>query len=579
MLKKQWINLNKISLFTVFCLLFFTTFAAENSLVDTQQQKHQTPARERLNKFFNKVAIRFNEVKETAKEKWNQLVKETYKKFAVRGCTAIVADHTLADVVGLEALKEELLHLLEQILAAMTNRNSDSGLHAHSYCFVGPRGSGKTHLVTGFVGSLQEHLKKLDFPADTIKAFRITPNLVEKYGIEKIITWIIAHAPAVVFFDEIDLFNLRRDANNKDLSGFLTELNRLSKTDLDKPIVVFFATNMRENLDVALHTYSRLGKEIYFEYPNFDDRKIFLVREITSLGFNVNRFDVEILAHEFSGESYETMRYLLGRACERAHQYQREFTEQVIIETIDIELRELQTYSSKTTRRKMAVHFAGQAIARILFPSEKQLARVSIKTKKGQLVEYEQMNEVVSIASQDVIVNNLRTFLAGFVAQEVLLGFFDRAMDSESYQKAFVIAEQLILGKLDARFSTETIRDRYSEEILSVIEECKEEIRLLFEEDKELLEKVANKLYDRESLSGIEIEQMISEFSEKKRLEILALMEAAEEAEKVRAEKARIEQLHNARIAEQIALDAERVAAELSVTSNDQQQAENKNIV
>ena len=52
------------------------------------------------------------------------------------------------------------------------------------------------------------------------------------------------------------------------------------ESDPKKQVIILAATNKPENMDEALKRPGRFGKEIRFDYPNFNYRKAYLLKRL-----------------------------------------------------------------------------------------------------------------------------------------------------------------------------------------------------------------------------------------------------------------------------------------------------------
>ena len=77
------------------------------------------------------------------------------------------------------------------------------------------------------------------------------------------------------FIDEIDAVGRKRgfDSNSERDSTLNQLLVEMDGFDVKDNIIVFAATNLVKNLDSALTRSGRFDKKVYFDPPNFKERK------------------------------------------------------------------------------------------------------------------------------------------------------------------------------------------------------------------------------------------------------------------------------------------------------------------
>ncbi len=133
----------------------------------------------------------------------------------------------------------------------------------------GPAGCGKTF----FTRKLSEHLGYHFIetkPSDLASIYvHGTQQLIGKLFEEA-----IAHAPCLLFIDEIDAFVPNRGGHNlghhysAEVNEFLTQLNECSKRN----ILVVAATNLIDNIDTAILRPGRMDKKIFVSPPDQEAR-------------------------------------------------------------------------------------------------------------------------------------------------------------------------------------------------------------------------------------------------------------------------------------------------------------------
>ncbi len=135
---------------------------------------------------------------------------------------------------------------------------------------AGPPGTGKTLLVKTMADNL-------NIPIESMSG----SEFVEMYvgvgaaRVRKLFAKAKKHKKCIIFIDEIDAIGRKRGFDNNSerdstLNQLLVEMDGFDKTT---NIMVFAATNLVKKLDNALTRSGRFDKKVYFDPPNFKERK------------------------------------------------------------------------------------------------------------------------------------------------------------------------------------------------------------------------------------------------------------------------------------------------------------------
>jgi ATP-dependent metalloprotease FtsH len=177
------------------------------------------------------------------------------------------------DVIGLKSVKKELTEytnfMKHRDVYLKYGYNIPRGL-----LFVGPPGTGKTHLAKAFAKESNARFLSV-CGSDFIEIFVGTGSKRVRELFEKAKE---GNKPSVIFIDEIDAIGGKRlygsnggtTEHNSTLNSLLVEMDGFSSID---NIIIIASTNMPEILDPALTRSGRFDKQIVFDAPNIDERK------------------------------------------------------------------------------------------------------------------------------------------------------------------------------------------------------------------------------------------------------------------------------------------------------------------
>jgi SpoVK/Ycf46/Vps4 family AAA+-type ATPase len=173
---------------------------------------------------------------------------------------------TFKDIGGLAQIKKELSELINTV------KKQEKGLiNATGILLYGPPGCGKTILAKAVAGELK-------IPFHHIKIRDVFSKWVG--GTQKNIVEILNRArkdkPAVIFFDELEIFGLNRiieiQSHERQLiNQMLMQINTQAK--VNKGLIFIGATVDINTIDFALRRPGRFGKHIFIPKPNQDERE------------------------------------------------------------------------------------------------------------------------------------------------------------------------------------------------------------------------------------------------------------------------------------------------------------------
>lgn len=308
----------------------------------------------------------------------------------------------------------------------------------------------------------------------------------------------------VIFIDEIDAIGKKRDNGNDEreqtLNALLAEMSGFSETD---GILVLAATNRLDTLDAALLREGRFDRRIEVNLPDYAQRlQILRVHAGKQpLGDTVS---LERLARQttlFSGAQLET---LLNEAAIRAARKNAEKIEGEDVESAFLAVavgEERKRPASPEEKRITAYHEAGHAlITRCMLP-EAQLHRVTILPSSRGAAGYSfSVQPDRLFHTRRELMAMLSAALGGRAAEEGLLGpenvTTGAAGDLKKAREiARSMAEEWAMGRGEGT----------EKDMRAIEQEAMEAARACLERNREVLERVAQALLQRETLGEEEL--------------------------------------------------------------------------
>lgn len=467
----------------------------------------------------------------------NFLMGGAYKKRSVDG-VSYTSNVDFDDMIGNEYAKEWGLMICNYI------KNADpldrAKLTPPKGCLlVGATRTGKSFFVACLLGEITKIIGK-----DQVGLYTITHSIFEKCGgFEQIALDAKALAPCILFFDEIDLLGLQRSVNPQRTSEFLTHMSGcFTATEPGKEVIILAATNKPENLDTALRQPGRFSQEICFEYPKLEERKLFLEQEFNKRAINIHSLDLNKIAQETEGYSYEALGFLTKKALLHVKLNDMPLSQTLLEKSLDENLRGISPNIHdipEHQKRLLAAHQAGHALANILLEPHTKFAKVTIKKVKAPIreqyvgtdlfldenqkpknVEFGKMfvfhdQDELKIYDREEKIKQCQIHLAGHIAEQIILGECGYDYHHEDSQKARTIAESIASEGLDINTLPKHMQRQVFDQAYALLRDCKQQVTKLLEAHAETLHTITNALQKEQTLDAQQIHEIIKtgEFS------------------------------------------------------------------
>ena len=437
------------------------------------------------------------------------------------------------DLVGLEQAKETLSLVLKYI--EDPERFDRAKLTPEKgYLLTGPTRTGKSFTAEALAGEIKKIIKNKNRNPTEFGFYVIKASYIIKHGIAKLLDMAKKEAPCVLFIDEIDLLGLQRAGGNKELLGeFLLSMSGCLDSDPNKQVIILAATNKPENLDEALKQRGRFGKEIRFEYPGFTDRKTFLFKKLDALSINLKALDLDKLAKETEGSSFEDLNAMVKKAFQKAKIKGEALNQACLEESLNTEIRNIMYQSNKELpeheKQLLAIHQAGHALATMLLESHQKIALVTIlpilsklkeemvwdgyykdEEEKQQPIEYGKIftyhdHDTLNAHDEEEKIKLCKISLAGHVAEKLLLRSCGYSYHLEDKQRALQIAKSIVMKGIKIDKLPEKMQNKLFEDAFALLDTYETQITKLLEDHKDQLHLLATTLREKEILSADEL--------------------------------------------------------------------------
>lgn len=439
---------------------------------------------------------------------------------------------TFADVAGIDSEKQELYEIVD----FLKNKDKYKSLGARvprGVLLSGQPGTGKTLLARAIAG-------EADVPFFAASGSDFS-GIIVGLGVAKIkeiFEMAKRNAPCILFIDEIDAIGQKRSThsyNDQDreqtLNQLLIEMDGFAN---DTGIIVIGATNRADMLDAALLRPGRFDRQVYIELPDMAGRReiLDLYAKRVKINDTVNLQDVARGTTGFSGADLEN---LLNEAALHAVRNGRsEITPDDIEEARDKiimgprKVRKMRPQDIKLT----AYHEAGHAFVSLMYEDIADPIHKATIIPRGRalgMVQHLPIDDKVSMTLAEVRAN-LSIALAGRSAEEIFFGSDKITTGAESdIAMATRLARYSIttaglssrvglpainqVGTFGMRGALENASEKTAElvdaEIRTWLDAAHKDATKLLTKNKKLVEKLANELLERETLTGAEIREII----------------------------------------------------------------------
>jgi cell division protease FtsH len=469
---------------------------------------------------------------------------------------------TFADVAGADEAKDELQEIIE-FLKDPHKFSRLGGRLPKGVLLVGPPGTGKTLLgraVAGEAGRPFFSMSGSDFVEMFVGvgASRVR-DLFEQGK---------AHAPCIIFIDEIDAVGRHRgaglggghDEREQTLNQLLVEMDGFESND---GVILLAATNRPDVLDPALLRPGRFDRQVVVDAPDVKGREGILRVHLRKVPLATD-VDVRSLAKATPGMSGADLANLVNEAAllaaRRNHDkvYMQDLDDAKDKVMLGAERRSM--VLSDAERKLTAYHEAGHAVVALRLPGLDPVHKITIVPRGRALgVTASLPEEDRHSYSRDYLIASLAMLYGGRSAEELVFGKekittgagndIERATTlarrmvtqfgmSESIGPMAVgdAEQEVFLGRelVQRRSISENVAERVDTEVKRLLDESYRAAMATLEQNRELLERIAEALLERETLDREDIDLLAAG---EPLPEMRVVREAREFADSLRREK------------------------------------------
>ena len=445
---------------------------------------------------------------------------------------------TFNDVAGLDEEKEELAEIVDflknPVKYTMLGARIPKGV-----ILTGPPGTGKTLLAKAIAGEAGVPFFSIS-GSDFVEMF----VGVGASRVRDLFEEAKKNAPCIVFIDEIDAVARRRgtgmggghDEREQTLNQMLVEMDGFG---VNQGIIVMAATNRMDILDPAILRPGRFDRKVVVGRPDVAGRLAILNVHAAKkpLGDDV---DLDSLSRTTAGFTGADLENLLNEAAINAAKHGRKFIKNEDVNyafvKVGIGVEKRSKIISEKEKKITAYHESGHAILFHVLPDVGPVHSVSIiPTGMGAagytmpLPEKDEMFNTRGKMLQNIIVS-----LGGRVAEELVFDDITTGA-SQDIRQATQTARDMVtkygfsskLGLINydtdndevfigrdlahTRPYGENIAGQIDAEVKNIIDECYSRAKTIISENRDILDKSASLLLEKEKISREEFEALFEE--------------------------------------------------------------------
>lgn len=437
------------------------------------------------------------------------------------------------DVAGQDEAKESLQEVVDFL--HNPKRYTDIGAKLpKGALLVGPPGTGKTLLakaVAGEAGVPFFSLAGSDFVEMFVGvgASRVRDLFKEAQKM----------APCIIFIDEIDAIGKSRDSRygggnderEQTLNQLLAEMDGF---DTSKGLLILAATNRPEVLDKALLRPGRFDRRIIVDKPDLKGRLETLKVHSKDVKMDES-VDLDALALSTAGLVGSDLANMINEAAINAVKNGRQLVNQSDLfeafELVAVGGKEKKDRVMSDKERKIvSYHEVGHALVSALQKNTEPVQKITIVPRTMGALGYtlQTPEEEKYLETKDELLAKITTYMAGRAAEVLVFNSVTSGAANDIENATKIARAMVTMYGMSDKFGMmclATVQNQYLEggaglicgentasqiddEVLSIINSSYAEAMKLLDENREILDRISDYLYEKETITGKEFMKM-----------------------------------------------------------------------
>lgn len=439
-----------------------------------------------------------------------------------------------ADVAGVDEAKEELVEVVD-FLKQPKKYTDIGGKIPKGVLLVGPPGTGKTLLARAVAGEAG------------VPFFRISgSDFVEMFvgvgasRVRDLFRQAREKAPCIIFIDELDAIGKSRmnnlggnDEREQTLNQLLVEMDGF---DNEKGLIILAATNRPDILDPALLRPGRFDRQVVVDRPDVKGREAILRIHAKNVKLDSD-VDFGAVAHTSAGFSGADLANIVNEAallavrCGRKKVTMADFNE--AIEKVMVGLQKKSRVVREDERRIVAYHETGHALAAAFTPTADPVHKITIIPRGMGALGYTMQlpEDDTFLSSEKKLLGDVDVMLGGRAAEQIIFNEISTGAANDIQRATDTVRKMITDYGMSTRFKNmtlgkagkgygsdspelvreyaETTQQYIDEEIARIIDERYNHVLEMLGAHKDLLEYIAKRLLEIETMEGKEFEDII----------------------------------------------------------------------
>lgn len=435
---------------------------------------------------------------------------------------------TFKDVAGQEEAKESLTELVDFLHNPGKYTKIGAKLPKGAL-LVGPPGTGKTLLAKAVAGEAKVPFFSLS-GSDFVEMF----VGVGASRVRDLFKEAQAKAPCIIFIDEVDAIGKSRDnhygGGNDEREQTLNQLlSEMDGFDSSKGLVILAATNRPEVLDKALLRPGRFDRRVIVDKPDLKGREDILKVHAKDVLMD-DSVDLNAIALATSGAVGSDLANMINEAAIMAVKDGRTSVSQAdLFESVEVVIagkEKKDRILGAEEKRIVAYHEVGHALVTALLKEAEPVQKITIVPRTmGSLGYVMQVPEEEKyLMSKQEMLTRITTLFGGRAAEQLIFNSITTGA-SNDIEKATELARAMVTqyGMTDefGLICLESVENKYLDgrtvlncadstasqvdhAVMKILKECYKQAESLLADNKETLDRIAEFLFERETITGKE---------------------------------------------------------------------------
>lgn len=440
-----------------------------------------------------------------------------------------------SDVAGEDEAKENLKEIVDYL--HNPKKYTDVGASMpKGLLLVGPPGTGKTMLAKAVAG-------EANVPFFSISGSEFVEMFVGMGAskVRDLFRQAKEKAPCIVFIDEIDAIGQKRnsgslggnDEREQTLNQLLTEMDGFEG---NSGVIILAATNRPESLDPALTRPGRFDRRIPVELPDLQGREEILRVHAKKIKLSGDA-DFHAVARMAAGASGAELANIINEAALRAVRNNRTVVSQADLEeSIEVVIAGYQKKNavlSDGEKKVVAYHEVGHALVAAMQSHSAPVQKITIIPRTSGALGYTMQVEEGDkyLMTKREIENKIATFTGGRAAEELVFGEITTGASNDIEQATKLARAMITRYGMSDEFdmvAMETVNNQYlggdasmvcssdtqkeiDKKVIELVRSQHEKARKILSENRTLLDKLAQHLYEKEAITGDEFMSILEQ--------------------------------------------------------------------